>query len=403
MAAGSEAPSIYFNPWDEAYRANPYPYYEPLYGRPPHLMNLFIPMALVARYADAVAILRDPERFSSVPPTSPFLEMRLAVFGRAPRVVFSDPPVHTRLRRLVSKAFTTWRIKDLEPRIREFTATLLERAARKGEFEVMADLANPLPVLVIAEMLGVSPDDYERFKQWSDNVIESDMVPPGTAMPEHVTSSFNALRAYFIDEIEKRRRNPGSDLVSALVAARDEADALSEEELIAFVVLLLLAGNETTTNLIGNGMLALGRNPDELAKLREDLSLMPRAIEEMLRYDCPVQSTARYPKIDVEISGVEIKANVPTFVIVAAANRDPAQFPEAHRFEVARTPNDHLAFGNGIHYCLGAPLARMEGAIAIRAALERFPRLRLAEPEAPLTYKGSYFLRGLSSLKMALE
>jgi len=175
MAAGSEAPSIYFNPWDEAYRANPYPYYEPLYGRPPHLMNLFIPMALVARYADAVAILRDPERFSSVPPTSPFLEMRLAVFGRAPRVVFSDPPVHTRLRRLVSKAFTTWRIKDLEPRIREFTATLLERAARKGEFEVMADLANPLPVLVIAEMLGVSPDDYERFKQWSDNVIESDI------------------------------------------------------------------------------------------------------------------------------------------------------------------------------------------------------------------------------------
>jgi cytochrome P450 len=403
MAAASQASSIYFNPWDAAYRDNPYPYYEPLYGRPPHLMSLFIPMALVARYADAVAILRDPERFSSVPPMSPFLEMRLAVFGNAPRVVFSDPPIHTRLRRLVSKAFTTWRIKDLEPRIREFTATLLDRAARKGEFEVMADLANPLPVMVIAEMLGVSSDDYERFKQWSDNVIESDMVPPGAQLPEHVTGSFKALRAYFIDEIEKRRRNPGDDLVSALVAARDAADALSEEELIAFVVLLLLAGNETTTNLIGNGMLALGRNPDELAKLRGDLSLMPRAIEEMLRYDCPVQSTARYPKVDVEIGGVEIKANVPTFVIVAAANRDPAQFPEAHRFNVARTPNDHLAFGNGIHYCLGAPLARMEGAIAIRSALERFPRLRLAQPEAPLTYKGSYFLRGLSSLKMSLD
>ncbi len=403
MAAASEAPSVYFNPWDAGYRDNPYPHYEPLYGRPPHLMSLFIPMALVARYADAVAVLRDPERFSSVPPMSPFLEMRLAVFGRAPRVVFSDPPVHTRLRRLVSKAFTTWRIKDLEPRIREFTATLLERAARKGEFEVMADLANPLPVLVIAEMLGVSPDDYKRFKQWSDDVIESDMVPPGAELPEHVTSSFKALRAYFIEEIERRRRNPGDDLVSALVAARDEADALSEEELIAFVVLLLLAGNETTTNLIGNGMLALGRNPDEIAKLRGDLSLMPRAIEEMLRYDCPVQSTARYPKVDVEIGGVEIKANVPTFVIVAAANRDPAQFPAAHQFDVTRTPNDHLAFGNGIHYCLGAPLARMEGAIAIRAALERFPRLRLAEPAAPLTYKGSYFLRGLSSLRMAVE
>jgi cytochrome P450 len=357
----------------------------------------------VARYADALAILRDPERFSSVPPMSPYLERRLTVFGRAPRVVFSDPPIHTRLRRLVSKAFTSSRIKELEPRIREFTATLLDRAARKGQFEVMADLANPLPVMVIAEMLGVSQDDYEQFKQWSDKVVESDMVAPGVEMPEYIINAFKALSAYFIDEIEKRRRNPGSDLISALVTARDEADALSEEELIAFVVLLLLAGNETTTNLIGNGMLALGRNPEQLANLRGDLSLMPRAIEEMLRYDGPVQSTARYPKIDVEVSGVQIPANTPTFVIVAAANRDPAQFPEAHRFDVTRMPNDHLAFGYGIHFCLGAPLARMEGAIAIRAALERFGRLRIAEPEAPLTYRGSYFLRGLSSLKMALE
>jgi cytochrome P450 len=403
MAAATEVPSVYFNPWDESYRANPYPHYEPLYGRPPYLMNLFIPMALVGRYADAVAIMRDPERFSSVPLMSPFLEMRLAVFGRAPRVVFSDPPTHTRLRKLVSKAFTPRRIKDLEPRIREFTAMLLDRAARMGEFEVMADLANPLPVMVIAEMLGVSQDDYEQFKQWSDRVVESDNVPPGVDLPADFTDAFKALRAYFIDEIEKRRRNPGSDLISALVTARDEADALSEEELIAFVVLLLLAGNETTTNLIGNGMLALGRNPDQLAKLRGDLSLMPRAIEEMLRYDGPVQSTARYPKIDVEVSGVEIKTNTPIFVIVAAANRDPAQFPEAHRFDITRTPNDHLAFGNGIHFCLGAPLARMEGAIAITAALEQFPRLRIAEPDASLTYKGSYFLRGLSSLKMALE
>src|SRR5580698_9286058 len=163
MAAASEVPSVYFNPWDESYRANPYPYYEPLYGRPPHLMNLFIPMALVARYADASMILRDAERFSSVPPMSPFLERRLAIFGRAPRVVFSDPPTHTRLRKLVSKAFTPRRIKDLKPRIREFTTMLLDRAVRKSGFEVMADLANPLPVMVIAEMLGVSHDDYEQF------------------------------------------------------------------------------------------------------------------------------------------------------------------------------------------------------------------------------------------------
>jgi cytochrome P450 len=403
MAAASEVPSVYFNPWDESYRANPYPHYEALYGRPPHLMNLFIPMALVARYSDALAILRDPERFSSVPPMSPFLEMRLAVFGRAPRVVFSDPPVHTRLRKLVSKAFTPRRIKDLEPRIREFTTMLLDRAVRKSGFEVMADLANPLPVMVIAEMLGVSHDDYEQFKQWSDLVVEADNVAPGVEMPAAIVEAFNALRGYFIAEVEKRRRDPGSDLVSALVVARDEADALSEEELITFVVLLLLAGNETTTNLIGNGMLALGRNPDQLAKLRGDLSLMPRAIEEMLRIDGPVQATARYPKIDVQIGGVEIKTNTPTFVIVAAANRDPAQFPEPQRFDITRTPNEHLAFGNGIHFCLGAPLARMEGAIAITTALERFPRLRLAAPDASPAYKGSYFLRGLSSLKMVLD
>ena len=394
---------IYFNPWDEAYRANPYPYYEPLYERPPYLLNMFIPMALVARYADAAAIMADHERFSSVPPMSPFLAERIVVFGDAPRVVFSDPPVHTRLRKLVSKAFTPKRIRDLEPRIREFTATLLERAARKAEFEVMADLANPLPVMVIAEMLGVPRDDYEKFKHLSDAVIESDNTPPGVPLPAYVKDAFGALRAYFIAEIEERRRNPGTDLVSALVTARDEAESLSEEELIAFVVLLLLAGNETTTNLIGNGMLALGRNPDQLALLRRQPAMIGRAIEELLRYDGPVQATARYPKIDLEVDGVALKAGMPTFIIVAAANRDPAHFANPGRLDLARQPNDHLAFGDGIHYCLGAALARMEGAIAIAAAIERFPRLKLADAAAPVSYKGSYFLRGLSALKMALD
>src|SRR5579863_6569600 len=401
--SGGETDQIYFNPWDEAYRANPYPYYKPLYGRPPHLLNLFFPMALVGRYADASAILRDHERFSSVPPPSPFLAERVAVFGDAPRVVFSDPPVHTRLRRLVSRAFTPKRIRELEPRIREFTALLLDRAAARGEFEVMADLANPLPVMVIAEMLGVPPDHYERFKRWSDAVIESDNTPPGAPLPDYIKEAFTALRAYFVDEIESRRRNPGSDLVSVLVAAHEEAEALTEQELIAFVLILLLAGNETTTNLIGNGMLALGRNPDQMARLKTDPALIPGAIEEMLRYDCPVQSTARYPKVDVEVGGTLLKANTVTFVMVAAANRDPAQFPHPDTFDIARDPNVHLAFGEGIHYCLGAPLARMEGAIAINAALARFPHLRLAQTDAPLRYKGSYFLRGLAELKMALE
>jgi cytochrome P450 len=403
MGAAQTLEQIYFNPWDEAYRANPYPYYKPLYGRPPYPLNLFFPMALVGRYRDAAAILRDHERFSSVPPVSPFVQERLAVFGTAPRVVFSDPPVHTRLRRLVSRAFTPRRIRDLEPTIREFTNTLLDRVAANGALEVMADLANPLPVMVIAEMLGVPSEDYQTFKQWSDQVIESDNTPPGIALPDSVRDAFKSLREYFVREIEQRRRNPGRDLVSALVAARDEADALTEEELITFVVLLLLAGNETTTNLIGNGMLALGRHPEQLLELGRKPELMPSAIEEMLRYDCPVQSTARFPKIDVAIEGVELKANTVTFVMVAAANRDPAQFPNPDTFDIRRQPNDHLAFGEGIHYCLGAPLARMEGAIAIGAALARFPHLRLINPEQQFTYKGSYFLRGLAELPMALE
>ena len=396
----SEAEQIYFNPWDEAFRANPYPHYLPLYGRPPHQLEFFFPMVLVGCYDDAAAILRDHERFSSVPPQSPFMQERIAVFGDAPRLVFSDPPVHTRLRRLVSRAFTPKRIRELEPRIREFTNLLLDRAAAKGELDVMADLANPLPVMVIAEMLGVPHEDYAQFKHWSDAVIESDNTLPGTPLPDSVKNAFGALREYFIAEIERRRRNPGEDLISALVAARDEAEALSEEELIAFVIILLLAGNETTTNLIGNGMLALGHNPDQLEELRHDRALIGPAIEETLRFDCPVQSTVRYPKIDLEVGGTAISAKTPTFVIVAAANRDPAHFPHPDKFDIHRNPRDHLAFGEGIHFCIGAPLARMEGALAIGAALERFPRLRLRDPDDPPKYKGSYFLRGLAGLHM---
>jgi cytochrome P450 len=389
---------VYFNPWDEAFRANPYPHYRALSGQPPHLIDLFFPAALIGRYADGVAILRDPERFSSDTRTMD----RIEVFGDAPRLLFSDPPTHTRLRKLVSRAFTPKRIKDLEPKIREFTAALLDRAAAKGEFELMADIAVPLPVMVIAEMLGVPPADYERFKEWSNEIIESDNTMPGVPLPPSVSAAFQALRAFFIGEIAKRRQNPGPDLVSALVAARDEADALTEEEMIAFAILLLLAGNETTTNLIGNGTLALMRHPEQLAMLRKDATLLPRAIEEMLRYDPPAQSTIRVTKADALIGGVEIKAASAVFVVLAAINRDPAQFPDPERFDITRDPNDHLAFGDGIHFCLGAALARLEALIVFGAMLERFPRLRLAEPAADVKYKGSYFLRGLAALRLAI-
>jgi cytochrome P450 len=401
--AAEQTESFYFNPWDESFRANPYPHYKPLLAGPPRILDLGYKFALVARYADVRAILLDHATFSSVQPKEMGFDEQMTLFGNAPTVLGSDPPVQTRLRRLVSRDFTPRRIGQLEPRIREIASQLTEAAARKGEFDVMRDLANPLPVMVIAELLGVPPERYEQFKQWSDKVVEADNVTPGMPMPDDIKQAAAELNEFFASEIERRRKNPGPDLLSALVAHHEaDAETLSAAELLAFAVLLLLAGNETTTNLIGNGMLALGRNPAAMAALRENPALLKPAIEEMLRYDGPVQSTFRTTTRECEVGGTTIPAGVGVFTIVAAANRDPAQFPDPERFDITRSPNNHLAFGEGIHFCIGSPLARMEAAIAFEASLKQFPKLTLKNPDAPLTYKGSYFLRGLSSLAMAL-
>ena len=398
----AQTTGIYFNPWDKSFRDNPYPYYRALLEGSPRTIDLFgQPAVIVTRYADVTAILRDWARFSSVQQISPEVRQR-GLFRGAATMLFSDPPVQTRLRRLVSRDFTPRRIREMEPRIREIATHLLDEVEGRGSFEVMADLANALPVMVIAEMLGVPPEQYQTFKEWSDIIIAGENTIPGQPIPDDVVEITNQLRSYFAREIEKRRTQPGPDLISALVAAHVDNEAMSAEELIAFVVLLLLAGNETTTNLIGNGMLALGRHPDQMELLRRSPELGPRAIEEMLRYDGPVQATSRRATADVEIGGTAIPAGAECFVLLAAANHDPAQFPDPDRFDITREARDHVAFGEGIHFCIGAPLARLEGAIAIAETLRRFPRLHLADPSAPLTYKGSYFLRGLDSLRMEI-
>ncbi|HXN14631.1 MAG TPA: cytochrome P450 [Candidatus Acidoferrales bacterium] len=403
-AIATEAPQdFYFNPWDENFRANPYPHYRPLLAGPPRVLDMGYKFALAARYADVRAILMDHATFSSVQPKGMGFDEQTNAFGDAPTMLGSDPPTQTRLRRLVSRDFTPRRIRELEPRVREIAKNLLDTAERKGEFEVMADLANPLPVMVISDLLGVPPEEYQQFKNWSDKIVEADNTLPGMPIPDEIKSAFNELKAYFTAEIVRRRNSPGPDLVSALVAAHDEAEALSADELLQFVVLLLLAGNETTTNLIGNGMLALGRNPSSMAALRSRPELMRGAIEEMLRYDGPVQSTFRTATRDTVVGGTPIASGMGVFTIIAAANRDPAHFKDPEKFDIVREPNDHVAFGEGIHFCIGAPLARLEGSIAIGAALERFPDLRVKNPDAPITYKGSYFLRGLSRLEMALK
>ena len=397
------AENIYFNPWDPAFRANPYPHYKPLLAGPPRILDLFGPTAMVTRFADVTAVLRDHAHFSSVRPRDPSEPPNEGPFAGARTMLFSDPPMHTRLRRLVSRDFTPRRIREMEPRIREIAKELIDTASRQGDFDVMNGIANALPVMVIAEMLGVPPDHYEQFKHWSDVVVSGDNTLPGSPLPDEFHAATKALRDYFAEEIERRRKQPGTDLVSALVAAHDDAEAMTADELLAFVLLLLLAGNETTTNLIGNGMLALGRNPAQMDLLRQHPELMPRAIEEILRYDGPVQSTIRFTTENVNLGGTALPANLGCFIIVAAANRDPAHFADPNRFDISREPRDHVALGEGIHFCIGAPLARMEGAIAIGAMLERFPRLRLKNPQADVTYKGSSFLRGLNSLTMSID
>ncbi|MBF6567844.1 MAG: cytochrome P450 [Candidatus Binataceae bacterium] len=395
---------FYFNPWDPVFRADPYPAYRTLVQEPPRLMPLGETIALVARYRDADAVLRNHEHFSSVRPAKLPLAQR-GPFAGALTMLTSDPPVHTRLRRLVSRDFTPRRILELEPRIRAITESLLINAVdRGGEFDVMAEIADTLPVMVIAELLGVPADNYETFKRWSDAVVAgAGRTQPWEEPPPEFLEAVAALRSYFAENIEERRRRPGKDLVSALVAAHDDSEALSAEELLALVVLLLLAGNETTTNLIGNGMLALGRNPGQVDLLRRDPALIPRAIEEIVRYDGPVQGTVRFTTAATNVGGTAIPAGAVVFVLLAAANRDPAKFDEPEKFDVTRTPNEHLGFGNGIHFCLGAPLARMEGAIAIGSIIARFPNFRLADPAARPAYKGSFFLRGLTELRMITE
>ena len=397
------AAEIYFNIWDPEFRANPYPHYAPLLAGPPPILNMGpMTFALVARYADVTAALRDHEHLSSVGPPPP-PQAYQGRFAGSRNMLGSDPPQHSRLRRLVSRDFTPRRIRELEPRIREIAKDQLDEVEAKGSFDVIADLANVLPVTVIAEMLGVPPELNAKFKHWSDTIIGGDNNVPGAPQPPESIRAIDELGDYFTAEIEKRRSNPGPDLVSALVAAHDEGEVMSAADLLSFVTLLLVAGNETTTNLIGNGMLALGRHPDQLDALKRDPSMLPRAIEEMLRYDGPVQSTVRFTKEPVQLGGTEIPAGAFAMMIVAAADRDPAQFKNPEKFDITRDPNEHVAFGEGIHFCIGAPLARMEARIAFEAMLERFPQLRLKDPAIKPTYKGSYFLRGLESLPLAID
>ena len=325
-------------------------------------------------------------------------------FAGSRNMLGSDPPQHSRLRRLVSRDFTPRRIRELEPRIREIAKELLDKVEAKGAVRPDGGPrqraaghcdrrdARRAPG-VEREVQALVGHHHRRRQQCSRR----------SASRRRLIRAIDELGDYFTAEIEKRRANPGPDLVSALVAAHDEGEVMSAADLLSFITLLLIAGNETTTNLIGNGTLALGRNPDQFDALKRNPAMLPRAIEEMLRYDGPVQSTVRFAKEPVQLGGTEIPAGAFALMIVAAANRDPAQFKDPEKFDITRDPNEHVAFGEGIHFCIGAPLARMEARVTFEAMLERFPRLRLKDPAMKPAYKGSYFLRGLESLPLAID
>ncbi len=394
-----------FSPFAQGIAADPYPAYRALREQDPVHYNALMDAWVVTRYQDVTFVLSDPRfsanrrqarnRFAQMVEAQA-LEERFGPFGRAPTMLTSDPPEHTRLRRLVSKAFTARAVEDLRPRIAEIVAHLLADIRSEGRADLVASLAYPLPVIVIAEMLGVPPEERDRFKRWSDDVAATLGGPfAGAEAIERGATAVQELASYLREVIAQRRRQPRGDLISGLIAAEEQGQVLSEDEILSTSMLLLIAGNETTTNLIGNGVLALLQNPDQLQRLRDDPSLIRSAVEELLRYVGPVQGTARVATEDVEIGSRRIAAGQVVFALLAAANRDPAQFAEPDRLDIGRQPNPHVAFGDGIHFCLGAPLARAEAQEAISGLLRQLPGLALdGEPE----WGGTFIIRGVRRL-----
>jgi len=395
MAASEEL----FNPFRPEFHADPYPFYHRLRSvEPVHQTSMGF--WVLTRYDDVVMVLRDP-RFGR----DGFEHLLAAVYGddresgRLSRsMLFRDPPDHTRLRALVSKAFTPRVIESMRAHIRDIVDRLLDRVQDAHGMDVIADLAYPLPVTVICEMLGVPAGDQGAIRQWSSDVARSlDAIgmPSDAEIVTRGRAARRELADYFRRLLPERRRHPQDDLLSLLIAAEEAGDKLSEGELLATCILLVIAGHETTVNLIGNGTLALLRHPDQLGRLREDPALIHSAVEELLRYDSPVQRTARITNTDVEVDGRAIAKGSMVVAAIGAANRDPAHFPEPDRLDIARRDNRHVAFGFGIHFCLGAPLARVEGQIALGTLLRRMPGMALTGTPA---WRASSTLRGLTAL-----
>jgi cytochrome P450 len=391
-----------FNPFAPEVQQNPYPYFAHLRNHSPVYWVESLQSWAVSRYEDVAYIAKNTQLFSS----APIIPAILGDQNPVPEVnwmISADPPAHTHLRKLVNKAFTPRMVGALEPQIAQIVAQLLDHIEEQGgNFDLVRDFSTPLPLMVIAEMLGIEPDRYREFKQWSDDMIRATggaEVSP--AERERLRGSMDDLRRYFEQAIEDRRRSPGADLISALVRAEEESRALTAREVLAMCLLLLLGGNETTTNLIGSTVITLLSHPAELAKVRADPSIVPQMIEEMLRYESPAQALLRQATSETVIAGSTIPAGSGIMILYGSANRDERKFPNPDIFDVTRNPQEHLAFGFGIHYCIGAPLARLEARVAMAAFVRRFPHVRLREQRTE--WIDSFVVRGPKSLPLELQ
>ena len=385
--------------------ANPYPVYQLLREQAPVYWSDYWQAWILTRYADVHAVLHNPQQFSNVGrinillnhlPDKLHAKTERLTKAFAVGLVNSDSPDHGRLRTLIGKAFTATLVNQYRARVQSLLNELLENLPPSGQFDIVNDLAYPLPATIISEILGIPPEDRDQFKQWSIDIFKF-LGGISRATPERVENAHAsqvALEQYVMWLAEKRRQLPKDDIISYLVSAEDQGDKLSQQEFLAFCSTFLSAGHETTTNLIANGLLLLLQNPDQLELLRKTPSLIDTAVEEFLRFESPLQRDPRRIIVDTEIDGYQFKAE--QIPMLGAANHDPAQFPNPEKLDITRPKSRHLAFGFGIHFCIGAPLARMEAQLAITSVLNRLPNLRLVEDKPDWNH--DIALRGLRKL-----
>jgi cytochrome P450 len=381
--------------------ANPYPLYHRLRAEDPVHWDPYLHTWIVTRYADVITVL---QHFSASRTPTPEQLTALGLSKLVPfaqvlvrQMLFLDPPAHGRIRSLASNAFTPRRVESLRSHIQDITNNLLDAVQDKGRMDVITDLAYPLPAIVTAEMLGLPTSDWPQLVAWSADFAE--VLGNFQHNPEgapRVLRSLEEMAEYFRAAIREHQQHPRDDLISAFLAAEHQGDRLTEEEVVANSIMVMTGGQETTTNLIGNGILTLLRHPDQLEKLRADPSLIPTAIEELLRYESPIQYTSRLAPGDVVLGGKTIRERQAVIAVMGAANRDPERFPEPDRLDVCRQDNRHLAFAWAAHFCFGAPLARLEGHVAFETMLRRMPNLRL-EP-GPVKWRANLGFRGLTTL-----